>query len=241
MFRILRIFVEIIAGLVGLVAVFGLILIWRLNSGPVQSSLITPYLEAGIEGLVPDTKVQIDHALLSWDDATNSAALHIENLAIAEPSGETIAEVPNVYLRLSAIGILFGQFLPVELVVDHPHLKLERRPSGAYYFGGMVTQGHTAGSADDNSGTNARESLKHLAHNLSHAYFTHALRIKEVVMDVHDTATKSDWSIHIPQIILERKAGVMTGDVTLDVTQKDKTSALDIRYVYDRAHKLASA
>ena len=115
---------ESLPGLVAVIVIFGLLLIWRLSTGPIHSSFATPYLEAIIEGLVPDTDVQIANTLLTWDNDNHSVALHAEGIHIVEQSGMVIAEVPTVDIQLSAVGIVFGRFLPTELMIDHPQLKL---------------------------------------------------------------------------------------------------------------------
>jgi hypothetical protein len=94
MLRPLRITLEIIASLVGIVVVLGLFLLWRLNMGPVQAAFLTPAIETGIENLAPGTQVSIAHTLLSWDDVHHSVALHADGLRVND-ANSTSSSTPS--------------------------------------------------------------------------------------------------------------------------------------------------
>lgn len=226
MLRSLRITLDVIAGLFVLVILMGLLLIWRLNQGPIHSAVLTPYIESTIGRIFPGTQVKIDHTLLTWDNVSRTLTFHADGLRITDDKDVVIASVPDVDIRLSGIGVLLGQFLPTQLMIDHPQIKLERKPDGSFYFGGVA-----AGSGEHG---NIKDSLGYIAGQLAHAAFTRKLEINRAVFEVHDTATNSDWAVFVPTTILERVDGDLTGRIAVDVTQKEKVSTVDIHYMYDQ-------
>ncbi|MDX2027282.1 MAG: AsmA-like C-terminal domain-containing protein [Alphaproteobacteria bacterium] len=235
MLRPLRITLEVIAGFVGLIILLGLLLLWRLSTGPVRSAVLTPYVEAGLERIIPNTQVKIDHTLLTWDNISRSVAFHADGLRVTDAKEAIIAEVPSMDVRLSGIGILFGQFLPIELLIDHPQIKLERKAGGSFYFGGVATESERHG--------NIKNSLQFITSHLARAYFTQKLEIKRTVFDVHDAVGNRDWSVHVPSVTLERVDDGLAGRIAVDVTQKDQVSTVDVHYLYDRKkdlHRLVS-
>ena len=69
MLRFLRYILEFIAAFVGVGIVLGFLLVWRLNAKPISSDFLIPYIEAGIESIVPHSKVHLGSTLLTWSSA----------------------------------------------------------------------------------------------------------------------------------------------------------------------------
>lgn len=240
MLRPLRIAVEIIASLVGIAVALVLFLVWRLNSGPLHATFLTPAIESSIEALAPDAHVSIAHTLLGWDAANRFISLHADDVQVKDKGGRIVADVPEFNTRLSLIGMLFGQFFPVDLTIDHPRIELERQQDGAFTFGGAAATGTPDSEADDET---LKDSLSRIASRLAHAFFTHHLSIHDAVFEVHDKTTGNDWSVKIPEIALERSGGDLAGHAVLDVTQQNRVSTINVLYTYDRregVHRLAA-
>lgn len=238
MLRPLRITLEIIASLVGIVILLGLFLAWRLSQGPLQSSFLTPYLERGIETLAPGTTATIDHSLLAWDDMDHSIALHADNVEVHDRYGNTIAAIPQLDVQLSLIGMMFGQFLPTALTVTHPQMQLQRHADGSFVFGNKAVLTPSAPDTTKDDDDTLKENVSRIADHLLHAFFTHQLQISHAVFSIHDIATNSDWSVRIPEIGLDRSGRELTGHAMVDVAQKDKTSTVEMHYAYDREKNL---
>jgi hypothetical protein len=233
--RSLRIFAKFIAGLAGTLIVLSLLLVWRLNAGPIRTEFFTPYIVNGIDKTIPGARTEITNAVLTWDNADRSVTLHADGIKISNANGDTIALLPSVGVRLSVIGVVLGQFLPTELVVDHLQVWIDRKPDGAFYFGGVTSTGESA--------TDFRSVLKHTADNLAHALITRRLYISRLVVNVHDETTKNDWAVSVPEIDLQRTGINLAGQADIEVTQKDKMSPVTVRYEYDRLrglHNLAA-
>jgi hypothetical protein len=230
--RILRLIFRFLAALVGVMIMAGLLLIWRLNATPITSTYLTPYIITGLESFIPDTTAEIDHTVLTWDNQEHVASLHADGVRIRDKSGATIAAVPTMDIGLSLVGVLVGRIMPTVLTVDHPQIKLERNSNGSFGFGGMTTS-PSAGSTG-----NAKNALVEAVDDLVQAHLTHRLEVIGAVFDVHDLPSNSNWAVHIPEITLERIHGELTGQVKIEVHQKDHISTLDLHYVYDRSRAL---
>jgi hypothetical protein len=231
MLRSVRILSEFIAAFLGLVVLVAALVIWRLSSSPINSTFLTPYVEGGISRYIPGAHPKIEHTLVTWDNVDYAVLLHADKLVITNAKDKVIAEVPSLDIRLSLIGLLVGQFWPKELTVDHPQVKLERRGDGKLYFADLTS--------DDNvQQVDTHEVMKNVLHGLTHAYAMRHLTVLRAVLDVHDVASNSNWSVSVPEISLKHMLTQLVGDAHIDLTQKDKPASLDLRYSYDRLQSL---
>ena len=230
MLRHLRTFAEFIAAFVGVLLLVSVAVIWRLSASPLNSTFLTPYIEAGIERLIPDAHPQIAHTLLTWDNVDHSLALHADGIVIKNGKDNVIAEVPNLDIRLSVIAFVVGQFLPTELTVDHPQIKLNRHADGRLFFADMQAMSNASGAEDQ---TDMREALRQAMAKVTHAYAMRHLTIYRAVIEVHDEATNTSWSVSIPEISLKHTLTQLVGNAKIDLTQKDKPAELELHYVYD--------
>jgi hypothetical protein len=224
--RSLNILLRSVAGLIGLLIALSLFLVWRLNAGPIRTEFFTPYIINAIDNTIPGARTQIASAVLTWDNEDHSVTLHADGIKIANAGGDTIAELPSIGVRLSALGVALGQFLPTELVVDHLQVWLDRKADGAFYFGGVTSNAAPT--------TDFRNVLKHTANNLAHALITRKLYISRLVINVHDETTKDDWAISVPEINLKRTGFNLAGQANIEVTQKDQMSPVTVEYEYNR-------
>ncbi len=226
MLRSLRIFIELLLGLIGVLALIGLGVVLRLNVSPVSSTFMTPYIESGIERIIPDSHAQIEHSLLTWDNEEQALALHAEQVVIRDSQNNPVAELPTLDFRLSLWGILFGQFFPTELMIDHPQIHLERRDDGQLYFGGLSTR------SDKND--DMHSVLEHLAYQLPRLHFLRRVVITRTVIEIRNgTKVGESWSISVPDITLIRSHQNLSGHLIVDLTQKDKISTLEAHYIFD--------
>lgn len=222
--RLLRLLLEFIAAFIGIAVVLGLLLVWRLSAKPTSSTFLTPYIADAIGELIPGAHAEASHSLLKWDNTDYTIALHLEDLHLTGEDGVDIADVPSIDIQLSVLGLLFGRLTPSVLSIDHPQVNLEREADGTLLFGGMAAHGHGTG--------NLKQTLKSVADDLRHG-FMRKLQIERAVFDIHDDETESDWSVSIPETVLERMGGEMEGSAKVEVTQKDATSLLAVHYAYD--------
>lgn len=249
MLRVLKILAEIAAAIVGVTLVLALLLIWRLSARPVTSDFMTPYIESGIESFVPDSRVSVAKTLLVWDNVDKSITMHADNVAVRNERGDDIAVIPSLHARISAIGLLFGQFMPTALTIDHPQIRLERGPDGRFVFGGL----RMGGEGQAQSAADSFDAVKAGLDKLASTLYMRRLSVINAVFDVRDSATSKDWSVGIPEISIRRTGlrqvdnhvefGALEGKIAVEVTQKETVATLDVAYVYDprtREHEFST-
>ena len=229
-----RTIAEFIAAFLAIILLVLSVVIWRLNQGPINSTFLTPYIETGIERYIPGAHAQLAHSMLTWDNVDHSLALHTDGLVIKNAQNAVIGEVPNLDIRLSLLGLMVGQFWPIELTIDHPQFKLNRHADGRLYFASLSTGRDDAADNDGNS----REILKQAMHNLSRAYAMRHMTVFRAAIAIHDEATNRDWAVSIPEISLMRTFMQLVGSAKIELTQKSETSTLELHYDYDHKKDL---
>ncbi|MDE1901095.1 MAG: AsmA-like C-terminal domain-containing protein [Alphaproteobacteria bacterium] len=242
MLRFLRYLAEVIAALVGITVILAMLLAWRLSTKPVNSDFLTPYIETGIESIIPDSKVGVANTQMTWDSATRTVSVRATGITVADGQGNTIADIPSLHAGISIFGLMFGQFMPKELDIDHPQIELRRTARGSFTFGGMVMTG-----GGDNEGKPAAEILETVFHHIEHTILMRHLAVTRAVVDIHDDATQKDWSVSIPEISIDRLGfkregdhidyGNLEGHIAVAVTQQDGDATLDVHYLYDAVKK----
>lgn len=246
MLRFLRLIFEFIAAFVGVGILLGVLLVWRLNAKPISSGFLTPYIAEGIESLIPDSKVDIGSTLLTWGGADRVISVHAENIKVSDAAGREIASLPAFDAKLSVLGLMFGQFMPKDLSIDHLQIKLEHDAKGRFAFGKMAV----GGGEPSQSAETVPAFVQRITRHLSYAALMHKLAVTHAVFDVHDDITQKDWSVSVPEISITRtllsaannkiQYGALDGRITVEVTQKDTVSSLDMQYAYDPAKETHS-
>lgn len=236
--RQIRAIAEFVIAFLALMTLVVTIGVWRLNSSPITSEVMTPYVEAGVARYIPGAHAKIAHTVLSWDNADHSVALHADGVVIMKADNSVIGEVPNVDIRLSVIGLIVGQFWPIELTIDHPQLKLNRHADGRLYFASMAAGADVTAAPDEEASNSTREAFKESLHNLAHAYAMRHLNVFRAAIDVHDDVTRRSWAVSIPEISLVRAFASLNGTVKLDLTQKDDIAQIELHYTYDAIRAL---
>lgn len=242
MLRVAKKLLEGIAALVGIVALLAALALWRLHVSPVSSNMLTPYLEAGIERLIPGARVTVGHSLLTWDNESRSLAFYADALNISGAGGEPILDIPHLDARIRLFGILLGQFFPTVLNVEHPQLRLAHLKDGRLALPGIVPSGDLRQDSPKSlpQADEARDAIeatqglvRHLAGALVPARATKKLNVMRAVLDVRDEEGRPIWSVAIPEISLARRGGELGGQAVVELTQGDSLSKLTLHYRYD--------
>jgi len=238
MLRFLRYIAEIIAGLVGIAVICGLLLAWRLSTRPVSPDFLTPYIITGLESFAPGTKTQIETSSMTWDSHEAILAVHAKNITIRDERNVEVASIPTLDAKISFLGLLFGQMVPKELLIDRPQIKLERNKDGAFTFGDLSVGEKMEEPPSKPADLIAAEFAEHL----SHASFMRKMQIADAVLVFHDAESNKDWTVSVPEVSIQRnsfihfdrtlKHGALDGRIRVEVSQKDADSFLDIYYTF---------
>lgn len=144
--RVIRGSVQIIGGLgVGLLVAV-LLVAMRLASGPVSIGFLTPYIDEALAELHQGAFViNFDDTILTWAGWERTLDIRVVNLRTQLPSGETVAQIPEVSISLSAEALMQGTFAPRSVEFFGPSLNFVREADGQFAMGFSKTQ---AGSQD---------------------------------------------------------------------------------------------
>ncbi|HXO01857.1 MAG TPA: AsmA-like C-terminal region-containing protein [Stellaceae bacterium] len=136
-----------VAAVVILVAVVG---IWRLLQGPIELDRLVPYVEQALQRSGAGIGVTVAGVSIGLDRDTHQLDLRVQNVRLSLPSGEKLANFPEMATSFSLGAMLGGRIEPTRLVVEHPVLALTRDASGALsaHFGNPDATAERSGLED---------------------------------------------------------------------------------------------
>jgi len=239
MSRLLRNTLKFGALVVGVILALGLLTIWRLNENPPKPDFFTPYIQAGIETIIPDSRISLGSSAVVWDRERWEFDVRVEAIKVTDAGGHEIADIPLLSARIGPLGFVIGNFMPKELVIDRPRIKLDRTKEGNFIFGGIQVSENEETEASESLDEGFREILK----KLSRAALMRKLDIKQALFEVHDEGKNRDWSLTVSEASLKRSVlravdgslslGSLVGHFTIQIPQKAKDAALDVLYVHN--------
>ena len=81
---------------------------WRLDSGPIQLDIVTPWLASAIaENFGSHDRVQVGGTQIERTE-NGGAAVRIRNIVVRDADGEVVARAPKAEVRVSALSLLTG-------------------------------------------------------------------------------------------------------------------------------------
>lgn len=108
---------------------------YRLSEGPLNLSLLSPYIEDALSDPGGSFAVKLEKTVLAWNRETRTVEIRAENVrAIAGDQG-VIAMVPELLISLSGPSLLRGQIAPRWVRLRHPSIRLRRDAQGQMQFG----------------------------------------------------------------------------------------------------------
>ena len=117
--------------LVGVMLVAILGLWWRLDSGPIQIDVVTPWLASAIE----DNFGSRDHVEIGGTQIERTenggAAVRIRDIVVRAADGAVVARAPKAEVHVSALGLLTGHLRAVSLNLVGAQLNVRIERDGA--------------------------------------------------------------------------------------------------------------
>ncbi len=206
--------IEIAASLVG-AAIFLLALLagWVVSQSG-SSTVLTPHMIDAIEAALPETKAEIGHSEVKWDNSDFSVSLRADNFKLRDETGAAIAEAPYLLVKFGVTGMLLGNFVPSEIFLERPRIALLRTTGGGFSFGGM-------GTGEDEGGFSLN------------AYMPKAIGISGAAVSVRDEETGSDWAVAVPSVYLRRQGAMLEGSAQIEVSQGEIVAPIYASYRFD--------
>jgi hypothetical protein len=232
----LHLLVEAVLGLLGVLAMAGLILAWRLSQGPIDITWLAQreqhYLAA------QGAHLTIGGAALAWEgfvDPASAIDIRWRNVLVVGRDGATLAALPGGRVTLSPALLVLGQVAPRVVEIDGADIALLRRTDGSIALDlGQGSQGERAppgaGAAPpapggqrllrDLTSTNGNTTLPFLS-------ALRVIRVRQAAVAVRDEALGVLWQARSAAIDLQRGAdGAIGGHAVLDLAAGDAHATL---------------
>ena len=108
--------------------------IWRLMQGPIELDRLIPYVQQALERSGAGLGVAVSGVSIAIDRQTHQLDLQAKDVRLALPSGEKLANFPQMATSFSLGALLGGRLEPTRLTVERPVLLLTRDANGGLSF-----------------------------------------------------------------------------------------------------------
>jgi hypothetical protein len=204
--------------------------IWRLMQGPIELDRLVPYVQAAIDRAEPGLGVTVSGVRVGIDRATHQLDLWVENVHIALPNGDPLANFPEMATSLNLGSLLRGQLAPTRLVVQRPVVRLMRDASGA------ISLRIGEGEAGD-SGRGLIAALTAPAASDHPLGLLRQVRIHDATVIVDDRLLGRRWQANHLDANVERSPDGIEGDLAVAVAIGNTPSELHASYRYMAARR----
>lgn len=107
-------------------------LAWRLLSGPMEINFAKPYVLAALRNEKTGVYTTIDRIVLHWPETQGPILLSLENIRLYDVDGKAIATVGEAALGLSKKYLMFGQIIPVKVILRNQALRIIRSENNGF-------------------------------------------------------------------------------------------------------------
>ncbi len=204
---------------------------WHFLTKPMTTTALTPYIENVFERFVPDTVAKIGSSSLLWDNEKLTLTLTCQDVHLSNQAGVPVLAFPETSLKLSLGHYLRGRILPQEFTANRAHFWLVRGQDGVLSFG--TTSADKPSELTERSTISVLSFLKNIADEVSSERSQHKIEIKDVVLSLHDQKTAQNWDMKVPEITLEHDHKETKARASVLVSEKDRTSAVQLNYIFD--------
>lgn len=206
--------IEVMLAFVTLVAFAGLLVFWRLLSGPISADFAKPYIEKALADQETGLKVSMDKIVLYWPEVRGPLLLGFKNSRVYAGDGHLIASVDEAALGLSKSRLLIGQVSPIALILKKPSLRVIRLEDNSFdvgLAGGAPLYGPPAPDQVRQGADPVKQILQLLARpenakdTPAALAYLRTLRIDEAVVVVDDHVADMTWTIPKLDLTIKRE------------------------------------
>ena len=128
--RILKILIRVLIILVVVIVLAVAILGWRLSSGPLDVSFLTPKLEDFFAQSVTGYNVVVEAATLVWDREDDILGVRAREITFYDVAGDSLAGVPFIDVQLGFSALLDGVIAVTAVRIEGAWLRIVRGADG---------------------------------------------------------------------------------------------------------------
>ena len=232
-----RIALQVIGALFGVLAVLFALGAWRLSSGPLSLGFLSPYMQEALEGDDLPYRFEFQDTVLVWAGWGEALQIQLTDLRIADPNGDTLAEVPAASLGLSGKSLLSGTIAPTSIELIEPRLGLVRRPDGSVRLAGS---GEGVGTDDAASEALVADLLdpprEH--HPLSKL---RRVSLSDAALVLRDEVADLTWKAPRADLTLNLDDEAVLGRLSAELRVQDLQTHLEAELFHHRKSKMGSA
>ena len=209
---------------------------WRLASGPVTLTFLSPYIEDALRESDAPYRVEFSDTILAWTGWERTLDIRLLDVRAVGADGALAAVAPEVSLGLSLPALLRGMIAPSSLEIIEPKVRVVRGPDGSIELG-LGAEAVAAGSpadlllADLLAPPDPSRAMGYLAR----------VSIVDADLVVDDRRLGMSWHAPHATVTLVRDADGVAAEATLDVDIAGNSAAITARGRYARADGTLSA
>lgn len=211
-------------------AILVLVLAWRLSSGPISLTFLTPYAENALNSFHPELRFRFGDTVLTWGGWDRTLDMRIQAVRVFEKTGGVIANVPEVSFSLSAQALLHGVIAPRSIELFGPRLFLARHGDGRL----VIALGETQSKSQDLLQRLLDQLLAPPDRGNPMGYLAR-LNILSADLTLADIARSRSWRFPSAQVLVARDAEGLRGEATLDFAAGGGQGRVAVRGVYHAA------
>lgn len=224
------------------------LLVWRLNSAPLDINFAKGFIEQAMYDRETGASVSIGKVVLYWPDLYGPLYLEMENAELHDKQEQSLVEVGQVAVSFSRYGMLFGRVLPKAIVIKEPHVRFIRKEDGSFDFN------LGEGLVDDNERAGRRELTTRIFGYIARPGYESAkrsvisrlqeLRIEDARLSVNDELIKQSWSLPDFDMSFVSTSDGMHGEMQVELPDEGLTQStlmVELDYYWDQKNVELSA
>ena len=232
-----RIALQVLGAAFGVLAVVLGLAAWRLSSGPLSLSFLSPYIQESLEGEGLSYRFEFEDTVLVWAGWNRALEVRLTDLRIADTRGETIAAVPAASLGLSGAALLSGTVAPTSIELVEPSLGLVRDPEGRVHLTGGVEGMSSDDAAADDLVADLLDPPRE-DHPMSRLK---RVSLRDASLVLHDEKTDLTWKAPSADLTLSLDEAAILGHMSVELQVEDVETHLEVELFHHRESKMGSA
>lgn len=227
--RTTRVFVEIVAALVGVVLLIAGFAAWRLASGPIPLDFLTPYVAPALSS--ESIRIEFNNTVLAWEGWRRAVEIEVHNVKIIGADGATLASVPELAVRFSLRALVLGRIEPTGFDLQGAKVTVQRDTDGNLIFGVGEGQGAAGGQLPD-----LISGILGPPDPDRRFGYLRRIQISEATVTVEDAGSRKSWNAEITEASVTRtRSSGLDFNVIVGLVAEGKTSRFTLEGSQDKA------
>ena len=208
--RTLRGLIQLLGGLGAGLAIIMALAAWRLSTGPISLSFLTPYIQDTLSQAHPDFRIELDDTILTWGGWRRALDIRVINAQAIDSLEVPIAAVPELSVSLSAHALLRGVLAPRRIELFYPTVRLLRLRDGRL----QVAMGGDRSGEADFLPLLLQQVMADPDPDQAMSYLTR-VDVIDADLTLEDQLLETSWRAPSAQVRLRRDAAGIRGEVDL--------------------------